>query len=457
MSQEPSRIILPGGAKPGGLVGPDGRPISSAPAEDVPAAERLPTHPRLRPVEIEEAREGGRALLVLVDPTGIAPQALAIAAEAMPVLLLLDGTVALDDLIDLIGRETGDPRAGESVRTLVEELDKRLFLESPRYEAARNAARAAYRAEPVRAAALAGISYPVEKAEVEKFLAGFEETARPWTSGETAAPGLTAPVPAAATNPRALAAPHIDPRRGGALMARAYAELRDAPSVAFVFGTGHGMYEEPFAVTAKPFETPLGRVETEVPVVRALEQACGPSLSAEEMAHRDEHSLEFQALFLKRRFGDAPVSIVPLLCGGFHGLVRYERKPTEEPRVETLVAGLVAEAERLERSGRNVLFLAGVDLSHVGARFGDAVDMDKATLEEIERKDRAAIEGALTGDAGAWFDAIAAHGDSTRICGFAPMYMMLRAARPGAGRLLAYEQSVEESGSVVTYASLAWP
>jgi len=191
--------------------------------------------------------------------------------------------------------------------------------------------------------------------------------------------------------------------------------------------------------------------------VRALEAACGPSITAEEMAHRDEHSIEFQALLLKRRFGDAPLQIVPLLCGGFHGLVRYERKPTEEPRVETLAAALIAEAERLERAGRRVLFVAGVDLSHVGARFGDALDMDEKTLKDIETKDRAAIDAALTGDAAAWFDAVAAHGDSTRICGFAPMYMMLRAARPGPGRLLAYEQSLEENASVVTYASLAWP
>ena len=434
-NEEPSRIILPGGAKPGGLVGPDGRPLSSAP----PAADDLPTHPRLRPVEIEEAREGGRTLLVLVDPSGIAPQALAIAAEAMPVLLLLDGSVALDDLIEMIVRETGDVRAGDSVKTLVKELDQRLFLESPRYVAARDKARAAYRAEPTRPAALAGLSYPEERAELEKFLAGFAD-------------GAIAP-----TNPGALAAPHIDLRRGGAVMVQAYQQLGDAPDVAFVFGTGHGMLEEPFAVTAKPFETPLGTVDADADVVSALERACGPSLSAEEMAHRDEHSIEFQAVLLKHRYPNAPLKIVPLLCGGFHGLVRYERKPTEEPRVETLAAALIAEADRLRKSGRKVLFVAGVDLSHVGARFGDAIDLDEATLRDIEKKDKEAIDAALTGDAGAWFDAIAAHGDSTRICGFAPMYMMLRAARPGAGRLLAYEQSLEESGSVVTFASLAWP
>jgi len=436
-----SKIILPGGGKPGGLVGPDGRPIWTAPA--VPDADALPTHPRLRAVEIEEAREGGRTLMVLVDPSGIAPQALAIAAEAMPVLMLLDGAVALDDLVDLIVRETGDPRAGESVRTLVRELDQRLFLESPRYEAAKTAAREAYRAQPTRPAVLAGISYPEEPTE---FLQGLEDAARKLPE-----------VPKAHAQPTALAAPHIDLRRGGAVMARAYQELGDAPSVVFVFGTGHTMVEEPFALTAKPFETPLGRVETDVETVRALEAACGPSITAEEMAHRDEHSIEFQALLLKRRFGDAPLSIVPLLCGGFHGLVRYERKPTEEPRVETLAAALIAEAERLTRAGRRVLFVAGVDLSHVGARFGDALDMDEPTLTDLESKDKAAIDAALTGDAAAWFDAIAAQGDATRICGFAPMYMMLRAARPGPGRLLAYEQSLEETASVVTYASLAWP
>jgi AmmeMemoRadiSam system protein B len=240
-------------------------------------------------------------------------------------------------------------------------------------------------------------------------------------------------------------------------MARAYLEMGDAPDVVFVFGTGHLMLEEPFAVTAKPFETPLGLVETDVDVVQALERACGPSLASEVMAHRDEHSVEFQALLLKRRYPNAPFKIVPLLCGGFHGLVRFEKKPTEEPKVETLVAALIAEADRLSKAGRRVAFIAGIDLSHVGARFGDAIDLDEKVLGAIEQKDREAIDAALTGDAAAWFDAIAAHGDSTRICGFAPMYMMLRAARPGPGRLLAYEQSVEESGSVVTYASLAWP
>ncbi len=462
-SREPSRIILPGGGKPGGLVGPDGRPLFSAPAEDVPPEERLPTHPRLRAVELQEANEGGRALVVLSDPSGVAPQALAIAAEAMPVLLMLDGSVALEDLIDLVTRETGDPRAGDSIHKLVEELDRRLFLESPRYEAALEVVREAYRALPARAAALAGLSYPEDRAELETFLAAHEETARAWKTGASLAPGVesTAAAPPGSV-PRALAAPHIDLRRGGPVVARAYLEFEGVPEAAlpdvvFVFGTGHLMVEEPFAVTAKPFETPLGLVPTDADVVSALEKACGPSLMREELAHRDEHSIEFQALELKRRFGDHPFRIVPILAGGFGGLVRYEKRPAEEPRVEALVAALRAEVDRLAAAGQRVSFVAGVDLSHVGARFGDAMDMDQETLASVGKVDGAAIAAALAGDAEAWFDAIAAQGDATRICGFAPMYMMLRVAQPGPGRLLAYEQSVEESGSVVSYASIAWP
>ena len=459
-SREPSRIILPGGGKPGGLVGLDGRPLSSAPAEDVPGAERLPTHPRLRAVEMQEAREGGRSLVVLVDPSGVAPQALAIAAEAMPVLMMLDGTVALEDLVGLLTRETGDTLAGDSIRTLVEELDRRLFLESPRYEAALNAVRAAWRAQPARQAALAGLSYPEDPAELDTFLAAFEETARSWKRGEVNAPGLSSVAPSAPAGSavRALAAPHIDLRRGGPVTARAYLEFEDsAPDVVFIFGTGHLMVEEPFALTGKPFDTPLGMVHPDREVVAALEAACGPTITREELAHRDEHSIEFQALELKRRLGEHPFTIVPLLAGGFGGLVRYERRPADEPPVETLITALRAEVDRLTAAGKRVVFVAGVDLSHVGARFGDAMDMDAETLASVEKVDRAAIRAALAGDAEGWFDTIAAQGDATRICGFAPMYMMLRVAQPGPGRLLAYEQSVEESGSVVTYASIAWP
>jgi AmmeMemoRadiSam system protein B len=350
------------------------------------------------------------------------------------------------------------------VRRLVEVLDQQFLLESPRSFAERDRVQAEYRALPARPAALAGVSYPADPAELAGFLTQQEEVARAWKSGAKPAPGLTAAAPASPTGgaPRALAAPHIDLRRGGAVIARTYLEYDDVPAearpdVVFVFGVGHMLLEEPFAFTDKPFDTPLGRIDVETSAVRSIVEAGGPALLAEEMAHRDEHSIEFQALLLRRRFGAQAPRIVPLLCGGFHGLVRFERKPAEEPKIESVIQATKAAAAALVAAGKAVAFIAAVDLSHVGARFGDAVELDGAALEEIGQKDRAALTAAVRGDATGWFDAIAAHGDSTRICGFAAMYVMLRVAEPGPGRLLAYEQSLEPGGSVVTYGAVAWP
>jgi predicted class III extradiol MEMO1 family dioxygenase len=93
----------------------------------------------------------------------------------------------------------------------------------------------------------------------------------------------------------------------------------------------------------------------------------------------------------------------------------------------------------------------------VGARFGDPDPLDQEMLEAIRQIDEAALAAAATGNADTWFDAIAAHADSTRVCGYSATFAMLAAARPGPGALLRYEQSLEEGGSVVTCATLAWP
>src|SRR5262249_8199591 len=154
----------------------------------------------------------------------------------------------------------------------------------------RDALREAYRALPARPAALAGASYPADPAALRTFLEGHRAAAR----------ALAGP-PVGATAPRALAAPHIDLRRGGAVIGRAYLELEDRPAseqpdLVFVFGTGHTLVEQPFAITSKSYATPLGPVATDAALVKEIVAACGPDIEAEEIAHRDEHSIEFQAV-----------------------------------------------------------------------------------------------------------------------------------------------------------------
>src|SRR5262249_37378955 len=133
--------------------------------------------------------------------------------------------------------------------------------------------------------------------------------------------------------------------------------------------------------------------------------------------------------------------------------VRCGRRAREERAVEGMIQAVRGAEKTL---GGPTVYLAAVDFSHVGPRFGDPA-IDAETREEIGRRDREAIEAARGGDADPGFAAIAPHPDGARICGFAPVYAMLRCADVKEGRLLRYEQSDESAGSTVTIASMVWP
>ena len=308
--------------------------------------------------------------------------------------------------------------------------------------------RDAYRRLEIRQAVFEGRAYPAEREALARSLDGHFAEAEGMRSADGAAP--------ATGHTRALFAPHLDPRRAGRAIARAYVEIEAAaaePLRVVIFGTGHSLITELVALTRKHFETPLGPVTTDHAFVDAVAGRLGAEAAYRaEIAHRDEHSIEFQAVYLKHRFAQRPLTIVPILCGGFHALIEQGRTPREDTTFETLI-GAAREAE--QKLGGDTVYVAAGDLSHVGPRFGDP-PLDKRAKEEIEAIDRQALAAAARGDADAWFAAIAEHEDSSRICGYAPMYAALRCAGTGEGRLLHYEQSDEKDGSMVTVAAMAW-
>jgi MEMO1 family protein len=249
--------------------------------------------------------------------------------------------------------------------------------------------------------------------------------------------------------------PHLDPRRSGAAIARAVAEIGKAggPLRVVILGTGHQLVEDLFALTRKHFQTPLGKAPCDTAFVDKLAARLGDAAYRSELAHRDEHSVEFAVLYLQHHLKDRPFQIVPIVCGGFHALLDDGKMPREDAAFEGLITALKDTEREL---GGETIYVGPVDFSHIGPRFGDP-KIDEKAKSEIERIDRAAIEPALKGDGDAWFAAIASHGDATRICGFAPMYALLRAAEPGTGRLLRYQQSDEQDTSMVSVASAVWP
>jgi len=440
-----SRLIIPG-AEPEST----GRPrIILPPGAVRESADELPEYPRLRRLALLPVRDGEREMLVVQDPMGVMPGQPVLGMEALAILQLLDGTVSLTDISAAVMQESKDLRVGNMVRDFIAQLDELLMLESPRFERALATARAEYHQLEVRPAALDGVSYPEDRAGLEGFLDAH------FTAAAEARAAQGEPAVAAGALPRAILAPHLDPRREGALMARAYLELGGAPPAPLrvvIFGTGHNLGEDLFALTRKHFQTPLGRATCDTAFVDHVAAKLGEAAYRGELCHRDEHSIEFQVLYLQRRLGDRPFTIVPILAGGFHHLLDEGHTPREDAEVEALV-GAVREAETT--LGGATLYVAGVDFSHVGPRFGDGKVTDEARAA-IREVDEAAIAAAVAADADAWFRVIAEREDVTRICGFAPTYAMLRCAAPGPGRSLGYAQSVEKDTSLVSVAALAW-
>ncbi len=445
---EPSpkpRIILPGAAAE-----PTEKPrIILPPGAVRERDEELPEYPRLRRIMILPVRDGGRELLLVQDPMGIMPGQPVLGIEALAILQLLDGTVSLTDISAAVMQESKDLRVGNMVREFIAQLDELLMLESPRFERALAEARTAYHQLEIRPAALEGVSYPAEPEELTRML---EEH---FTAAAADRDAKGEPRAALDAVPRAILAPHLDPRREGALMARAFLELGPAPPGPLrvvIFGTGHNMVGDFCALTRKHFQTPLGKVPCDTAFVDRVASAVGDGAYRGELAHRDEHSIEFQVIYLQHRLKGRPFTIVPILCGGFYQLLDDGVTPRETPEVEALI-GAVREAETA--LGGRTLYVAGVDFSHVGPRFGDAKVTDE--IKEVVRTvDEAAIAAAATADADAWFRVIGEQDDATRICGFAPTYAMLRCAGPAPGRSLGYAQSAEKDTSLVSVAAMAW-
>ena len=257
--------------------------------------------------------------------------------------------------------------------------------------------------------------------------------------------------------------PHIDLHRGGPAFAWAYKHIVEETDadVFVIFGTAHNPMRNLFSVTRKHFETPLGTVETDRAFVSQLAAKLASArggqelnLFADESAHRQEHSIEFQAVFLQYLLGDRrPFKIVPVLTGSFHEFVAGNRSPTDSAQVSAFVTAMRQTAAH---HGGKICYISGGDLAHIGQRFGDRAFLDAARLKDQAENDRELLAAACRCDSDAFFRHVASQQDRNRICGLSPTYTMLEVMRP-AGELLRYDQAVELDGTAcVSFASLAF-
>jgi AmmeMemoRadiSam system protein B len=221
-----------------------------------------------------------------------------------------------------------------------------------------------------------------------------------------------------------------------------------------VLGTCHAGMADPFAVTLKPYDTPLGPVPVDREFYDALSRRAGQDLLASEPAHRAEHSIEFQAVMLQHIVGRRrPFAILPVLASYLHESLLSGGDPEADPRVPRFVDAL---RETMAASSRRVCLVAGVDLAHVGPRFGDPKRNTATSLARVERDDRAMLESVVEVDARGFYGGVAADHDARRICGLSPIYTLLRLLPEARGRLLRYTQWPDPQGAV-TFCAVTFP
>jgi AmmeMemoRadiSam system protein B len=403
-------------------------------------------YPLLRPVEAFQVQMNGENLVCLRDPEALAEQPVFLNRTLLFLVSRMDGKHTLREIQADYFQATSDILPMETLESLVAQLDEQHYLDSPAFRSFHRTLVQTFRDAPSRPAHHAGTAYPeLDEALVSQIQSYFVHPEGPGNS-----------LPADGSEPlRGLIAPHIDFARGGPSYAHAYRALADHPGADtfIIFGTCHAAMPQRFSISRKDYETPLGKATADKDFVARLSDRLGHEYG-DEFSHRSEHSIEFQAVFLRYILRDKQeFKIVPILVSSFHDIFLAGRKAEEDPEISKVVSAI---RETMAENPGRICIIAGADLAHVGLRFGDSSGPTESSLREVEKDDRTFLRLVEDGDAEGVFQSIAADHDRRRVCGYPPIYMTLRCIDLPKGKLLQYRQwSDLDAGAAVTYSALA--
>ncbi len=405
-------------------------------------------YPKLRYLEALPHAEGEKPVILLSDPTQIGEQTLVVSPQLYQLLTLFDGTNSVLDIQAVLTKRSGQIVFREQVEGLITQLDNVYFLDNENFRKRRAEVERKFKKQSVRPAHLSGVSYPAEESELRELLGSFYQ--------EVDGAGL--PEARQERRIRALVAPHIDLRLGGPTYTHAYRRLAESepPDLFVILGTGHMGVQNCFSVCVKDFETPFGVAEADVEFAESFESVVGSDAFGEELSHRNEHTIEFQLLFLQHALASSPFKIFPVLASfSYADLILPNRnKAACADQVRKFVRALQsAEAS----TGRRVCLIASIDLAHIGPRYGDSFTPDSRTVEDVKAKDLQMLASVTAGDSEGFSNFVASEQDRRRICGFPCLYTLLQYLQDQEGELLAHSHGqIDATGSFVTYASLVF-
>jgi len=381
--------------------------------------------------------------LVIRDPFQFSGVTLIIPRPWVSCLTFFDGEKSSLDLRAHLVRVSGNLDSSGLEAHLTEALSNAGFLDDEQFARRKAEAEQAFADAPLREPAHAGSGYPDEPAELNKTFAEYlRGGAANHVGNHTAAPCL------------GIAAPHVSPFGGVDAYRSAYSALTpsDAHRTVVILGTSHYGYPSRIGLTRKPFVTPLGETTPALDLIGDLERAAKNSVLMEDYCHLIEHSIEFQVVFLQHLLGPN-IRVLPILCGSYYRSIEDGGLPEDDSAVERLIGAL---GELSAREGNRLLWVLGVDMAHMGRRYGDSLTAlaGQGEMQEVEQRDRARIESLTSGNARGYWELIQQNQDDLKWCGSAPIYTFLKAVPQARGQLLHYQQWNIDEGSVVSFAGI---
>lgn len=405
----------------------------------------LPVH---RHVNAFPVGEGSSRFILLQDPEQIS-EPIGVPLQVYLVFALLDGRHTIQDIQVELHRLLGELVFSSKIKEIVDFLDEHFLLDTPRYRRKRQELAEEFQKSSVRPALFAGKSYEADAERLKTALSRLINKQREDSNYSGVLEKVRGGRLVGAI------APHYDiARGGGTCMADVFGlvdELCEA-DLFVILGTAHTHTDHLITITDKDFETPLGITKTDKEICSRIIGQVGETVKKDELAHKWEHSVEFQVLFLNFIMnGSKDFAILPVLCGSFHELLMSGKTPEEYKEFSSFIDSTLLA---IEESGKKPFFIASADLAHVGLRFGDPRP-DLHDLARIEKEDRKFLEIAAKCDARSLFESIRKDRDRRRVCGFPAIFTLLKLLRVAEGELINYKQQEDPGGgSVVSFASM---
>jgi MEMO1 family protein len=359
-------------------------------------------------------------------------------------LACFDGLQTELDLRAVLVEITGELEVGEIEKQLVEVLTKSGFLEDETFAQMKEQRERAFAEASVREPSHAGSAYPNDPAALS-------ETMREWMGGDDAVQSIAAP-----DGLIGIAAPHVSPSGGYESYRAAYRLLgqKYKERTFVVLGTSHHGAPEKFGLTRKPYSTPWGESKPRLDLVDELARQAPDAIAMEDYCHAIEHSIEFQVLFLQSIFGP-DINVLPILCGAYAQSIYRGGNPESSDNVNRFLGAL---GEIATREGDRLLWVLGIDMAHMGRRYGDPFEAlaNENEMLAVGGRDRQRMERVAAGDAAGFWELVQENHDDLKWCGSSPVYTFLKVRPDARGSIERYEQWNIDPQSVVSFAGMSF-